>query len=1111
MFGAAVYGQYQMNGSANQVSCNCYQLTPDQQDVGGSVWNVNQIDLNSSFNFNFEVWLDCSNLGADGIAFVLQPVSVTQGSGSSSLGYGGIAPSLVVEVDTWSNDVVMSDPQDDHIAIMMNGSANHASANNLAGPVQASSTLSNIENCAWHTVQVQWDPGFNTLAVFFDGVFRTSYTGDVINDIFGGDSQVYWGWTGGTGGLSADQRFCNSILPDYSVSNTSQCVGDEIVFTDASLTSSGNISNYSWDFGDGNTGTGIPISHVYSAAATYDVTLEITTEGCTEDTIIPITIDPSPVVDLGADVAICEGDVIQLNNPNSLGNGTYSWSPITALSSAAAPSPTSSPATSINYELTFTASNGCSGTDDVQVTVSSPPMAVAGADQTICEGEQLMLQASGGISYSWSPAATLDDANIANPNASPSTTTTYTVTVSDINNCSDSDDVIIDVLPSPTIDAGQNVNVCEGDVVQLNATGTGNFAWSPATGLSGTGIADPTASPSSTITYFVTLTGVNNCSATDSVIVDVDPIPIADFPNPVAVCDGNPVQFNDNSTGSIATYTWDFGDGQVGQGADPTHLYAGIGVYDVTLTTVSANGCSDTATGSAEIIVGPLANFSIPNGPDFCEFEEFTFTNSSTGPIDTYEWEFGDPLSTTSADFAPTFAFQDFGDYSISLTVVAADNCSTTFQQDVSIHPVPDTEFGASISCFGEETQFTEMSSIPQGTVNGWAWDFGDGSNINNSQNPVHNYAAQGSYVVSLVSQSALGCRDTVVHDVFVNVTPDVDISSSVGCLGTPSEFTNSTVPNGSSIVQWDWTFGDGLSDSGFAPNHLYQNYGSYSVGLTAVTDSGCVGSTTMQVDVYPYPVVSFGYSTSNGCTPVLVDFSEQSSVPNGYAIGSYEWIFGDGGTSTDAAPAYIFNQSGIYDVSLVVTTDGGGCADTLTIADAMSIYVTPEADFVYDPESPTMVDPRVRFTNTSQNGTDYTWDFGDGGSSQIANPTNTYAIEGDYEVTLVALNGWCSSSITQIVTIDPVTFVYIPNSFTPDESRLNDGFIAKGIGIEGFEMTIFNRWGSKMYYTTSISAPWNGDYKGKKAPAGTYVYRIDVLDVKGETQKYIGHVNLIR
>ena len=1111
VLGSAMQGfaQYQINGDASQISCNCYQLTPDAPYMGGSVWNVNQINLTQPFDYNFEIWLDCSNWGADGIAFVLQPVSINQGGGSSSLGYGGIAPSLTVEVDTWPNDVTMMDPQEDHIAIMRNGDSNHGGPNNLAGPVVASSTQNNIENCQWHTIRITWQPSLNTLAVFFDGVFRTSYTADIVNSIFGGASQVYWGWTGGTGSESADQRFCNAILPAYTVSSNSSCVGDPITFQNASQTSSGNITNFSWNFGDGGTGSGAPVTHTFNTAGTFDVTMSITTEGCVQDTVIPITINPTPVVNLGADKNLCIGSTVQLNSPNTLGSGTYVWSPGTALSSTSAPSPTSSATVNTNYTLTFISSNGCSDSDMIQVLVNPLPTANAGQDQTMCEGDEVSLLATGGTTYSWAPANSLSNALIANPTASPIGTTTYTVTVTDANNCTDTDDLVINVVPAPLLDAGQNENVCEGDVVQLNAFGTGNFVWSPSTGLSSTSIFNPIASPVVTTTYLVTITDANNCSSVDSVIVDVDPIPVADFPNPTAVCNGNAVQFNDNSTGTIVTYNWDFGDGTTGTGTNPTHIYPDIGIYTVTLTTISANGCSDVTTGTAEVIDGPIPVFTLNNGPEFCEQEQLSISNSSFGPIVSYLWDFGD--GSTSTSMIPNFGYSTFGAYTVTLTVGTADQCFNSISEDVSVHPIPIPSFSSSLACFGGTTNFLDLSAIPEGTVSAWEWDFGDGTTLASEQSPSHTYTDFGEFVVRLVSQSAIGCSDTLEQSVFVNPTPVVAINADDVCLGEEVDFVNSTVPSNNTIVQWNWNFGDGQTGTSFEPNYQYSAFGNFTAELTAVSDSGCVGSSTTDVEVYPFPIAAFSMSDFEGCTPVSINFTNQSTVAPNYTIGSTEWIFGDGATSTNSSASHVYGAPGIYDVSLVVTTPGGGCADTLTMFGGMSIYVTPNASFNFSPTDATMLDPRIRFNNTTVNGIEYEWDFGDGSVSFDEDPVNSYPAEGDYLVTLTAINGICADTTVRMAHIDPETFIYIPNSFTPNGNRLNDGFIAQGIGIEKFEMSIYNKWGEELYYTATIDEPWNGTYKGKDVPQDSYVYRISIVDVKNESKTFCGSVNVIR
>ncbi|MCB9186923.1 MAG: PKD domain-containing protein [Flavobacteriales bacterium] len=1100
--------QYQINGAASQMSCNCFQLTPDAPNVGGSVWNVNQIDLTNPFDYSFQVFLGCDEWGADGIGFVLQPVNVNQGGPSSSLGYGGIVPSLIVEVDTWPNDQTMSDPQEDHIAILRNGDPNHGSVNNLAGPVTASSTQNNIEDCQWHLIRIVWSPSLNSFTVYFDGVFRTSYTGDIINNIFNGNPNVYWGWTGGTGSASADQRFCNAIFPVYTITSNSSCVGDQIVFQDASITSSGNITNYSWNFGDGSTGTGNPATHTYSTSGNFNVELTITTEGCTEDTIIPITIDPTPTVNLGPDLNICLGDNVQLNNPNNLGSGTYSWSPTTSLSSPSAPSPTSATTSTINYTLTYTSNNGCSGSDNVQVIVNPLPVANAGTDATICQNDQAQLQATGGVNYAWSPAGSLDDPTSATPNASPTTTTTYTVTVSDANNCTATDDVTVTVVPAPTVDAGQNQNICEGDMVQMNATGVGNFSWSPSAGLSSTTIANPNANPIVTTTYYVTLTDANNCSATDSVVVDVDPIPVADFPDPVPACDGNPVQFSENSTGNVVNYLWTFGDGQTGTGANPSHVYPAIGTYNVSLTVTSNNGCTSSTSGTAEVVNGPTPDFSVDNGPDICVGEELEIIDNSSGPIASYEWNFGD--GNTSASTQPVQVYSTPGTYSVLLTLTAPDQCMNTQTVEIQVYPLPVADFSFTSACEGQSTGFTDHSTVATGSVVGWEWYFDDGSPIEYSSTLNHAYATTGSYNVMLISQTDEGCRDTVYHQVSVNPTPNVQITAADGCLGDETSFTNSTTPN-NTIAMWEWQFGDGQVSNQFEPTHLYATADTFLVQLTATTDSGCAAVGSTQLSVYPYPEPAFSVSDIEGCTPMEISFTNESTIDGDYAIGSYQWIFGDGTSSTETSPNHIYVTDGQFDVSLVATTDIGGCSDTITLSSLLSIYLTPRASFTFRPTDASMLDPRIFFRNTSINAVDFYWDFGDENASTESDPMNAYPAEGDYLVTLVASNGICSSTTVRELHIDPETFLYIPNSFTPNGDGLNDGFIPKGIGIEDFKMTIFDRWGKELYYTNTMDQPWRGWFNGLELPIDTYVYRIEILDVKGEVRKFLGSVNLVR
>jgi len=274
--------QYTVNGNAIQQSCNCYRLTANAAcncyrltanaaTQSGSVWNNIQINLNNSFDFNFDVYLGTNNSpGADGIAFVLQPISTSVGS--SGGGMGVHSPSIAVTLDTYQNTSPDSDPSFDHIAFQRNGDINHASANNLAGPVQASASNVNIEDGQTHKLRVVWDAVTKRLTAYFNGIQRLSLVNGIqrlslVNDIvattFGGNPNVFWGFTGATGGEWNEQRFCTSLSPAWNFLPTQKrCVGEPIQFVDSTISFSTIVKMY-WNFGDGSNIDSVNVSPIH--------------------------------------------------------------------------------------------------------------------------------------------------------------------------------------------------------------------------------------------------------------------------------------------------------------------------------------------------------------------------------------------------------------------------------------------------------------------------------------------------------------------------------------------------------------------------------------------------------------------------------------------------------------------------------------------------------------------------------------------------------------------------------------------------------------------------------------------------------------------------------
>lgn len=302
LYSGSITAQYITNGSASIINCHCYQLTPASNAQSGSVWNSNRIDLTNSFDFSFDVFFGCQDVnGADGMVFMLQPISTSVGSSGGGLGFQGIVPSIGVMMDTYQN-TNDNDPTYDHISINRNGDIVHTTANNLAGPTQIISGNDNAEDCQSHVVRIVWDAPTLRLTAYVDGVLRIQAINDIVNTTFGGNPLVYWGFTASTGGLNNLQRFCTRLNAGIttSIANNATCLGNPVTFT-ASVDAFIPITTYYWSYGDGTTSNvPNPPPHTYTAAGNYTVKFVITgADGCVSDTSYQlINIGAKPTVQL---------------------------------------------------------------------------------------------------------------------------------------------------------------------------------------------------------------------------------------------------------------------------------------------------------------------------------------------------------------------------------------------------------------------------------------------------------------------------------------------------------------------------------------------------------------------------------------------------------------------------------------------------------------------------------------------------------------------------------------------------------------------------------------------------------------------------------------------
>jgi PKD repeat protein len=471
---------------------------------------------------------------------------------------------------------------------------------------------------------------------------------------------------------------------------------------------------------------------------------------------------------------------------------------------------------------------------------------------------------------------------------------------------------------------------------------------------------------------------------------------------------GETVQFTDQSSGNFTSWLWNFGDGATSTSKNPTHIYSAPGTYGVVLT---VTGDSGSQSSSKSINVSPAlsAAFSFsPASPTVGQAVQFT--DSSAGSPTAWLWNFGDGSTGTSQN--PTHIYATAGSFSVTLTISRGTTTATT-SKNVIISPALSASFTFTPQspAAGEQVQFTDTSA---GNPTSWLWNFGDGT-ASNLKNPAHTYSTPGTFNVTLTVSNASGSQSASKS---INVSPALSAAFSFSpaspTVGQAVQFTDSST---GSPTAWLWNFGDGSSSTDQNPTHTYAAAGSFSVTLT-INRGTTTATTSKTVTVSQTLSASFTFSPQSPAVGEQVQFTDTSTGnPT-----SWLWNFGDTTTSTAKNPSHAFLTGGTYSVILTVTNSSGSKSTTgsLTVADNLA------ADFTYSPSSP-VVGQAVQFTDLSTgNPTSWSWDFGDGKTSSVKNPSHTYESQGPFSVKLAVSNGNGSVTATKIIDVGSTNIYWV-------------------------------------------------------------------------------------
>lgn len=699
--------------------------------------------------------------------------------------------------------------------------------------------------------------------------------------------------------------FAQAPSADFNATPLSACTNEGINFNSLSSTNGGAaITNYAWDFGDGFAGNGETVSHSYTTPGTYTVTLVVTNANGLADAEIKsnyITIQPSP-------------------------NASYALNGL-----------------------------GCT----VPLTVEFINNGSIGPE----------------YSYEWDFG---NGVNSTNPTPDPQNYTSagsYSVSLIVVNTTTGCSDTLNDELVVSNFQTDFNFPsvVCVGETIAFedNSTaGANQWSWN----FGGQGTSDE-QNPSFTFDtpgdYSIQFTSANTfsgCSGSTSSTVTVQATPTPSFTaSQTTDCAPATILFNNTSSGGTS-YEWNFGDASSTNNTSsensPSHIYNNNGLYDVSLTMTTSDGCVGTITLEEYIAIEDVnASFSadLTGG---CTPLTVTFTDESTppnasNPIISWEWSFpGGSPSSYSGQNPPPLTY-DIGVYDVSLTVTTQTGCTNTIAIPGYITVGEILDLGISvdtnINCIKTDFQFNSFvntnPSNPDSSEISWLWDFGEGSSTD--QNPQYQYSSDTGYFDVQLIVNYRGCIDSIQIDsmVFINApiaqfAPEFSLYCNQGSSVEVNFTDNAThgIIEDDILMIWQW--GDGTADVVLDDpelddadmgniSHVYNEYGTYTIQqIIHNYTTGCSDSTTSNVDI-SFVNANFAYSTDSICQGDTLRMFDASttwdSPPTPHTLVDWEFNMGNtppglvnmGDTAFYAYVDPIFSTQN-YTITLTATNDVG-------------------------------------------------------------------------------------------------------------------------------------------------------------------------------------------
>jgi gliding motility-associated-like protein len=849
--------------------------------------------------------------------------------------------------------------------------------------------------------------------------------------------------------------------------DTTLCFGSALTL-DASVPG----GSYTWS-------TGATTSSIAAATAgNYSVVVQ--QGNCSTNDAITVQVSALPVVALGNDLTLCPGETLLLDAGNA--GSEFLWN----TGSTAQTLLVDQPGT---FSVTVTNAADCAVTDAITVNYATPGAVNLGPDATLCQGEQVVLDATiAGATYLWSTGATT-------PSISVGSTGIYSVEVFQ-GSCSVTDAILVQVNPVPVFDLGNDQVLCAGESTVLDATSAGStYLWS-------TGATTPTITVSTTGTYSVTAT-LNGCTTTDDVVVTVLTPSVLDLGPDIGICAGTAVELDATLPG--ATYLWSTGE------TSPTVEVGSNGTYWVT---VSQASCSISDT----VVVTVNDPGTLDLGPDvtLCDGEAIVLDASLPGA--SYIWEDGSTQATITVSLA--------GNYSVTATV---DGCSVSDEVAVSVNPIPTIELGDDVSlCPGLSTT---LNAATAGATYLWS----DGSTASSLVVTVPgNYsvevnvdgcsASDGLEVIGIVGPVVELGPDTTLclgQSLVLDVTQESaeylweDGSTlPVRTITEAGDYRVEVVRNGCTadgdilVSIFDPSSVDLGPDQRLCPGEsatltcpvtdaqLLWNTGATGATITVsttgtywveATNTGCIARDSVVVTMVPLTPPDLGPDQV-----LCVGDTAQAEVE----VGTATVLWSTGSTG----PSIAVTNTGTYGVTLELE----GC----TASDEVRFTFLPTTFETYLGWDSTLCPGEELLLSAETPFAEYLWSTGSADAAIVVNTVGTYTVQ-------VSTACAVSTGTMMVVEGECAPEVNVPNAFTPNGDGINDVFQVV-MSNAPFELVvnIFDRWGELIYTSTDPDAFWDGTYDGTPAQDGVYVYTVryrSIADAGVVSKQLTGHVTLLR